>query len=104
MQVETLYLDPLFVGLTRPATMFGIPYMAFVVEFMSLAIVFLAVGNPLLLLLGIPVHAVLYLISAHDPGAFAGMSAWLKTGARCTNRVFWGCVTFSPTKPAKWSE
>lgn len=100
--VEDVYSDPLFVGLTRPATMFGIPYMAFVVEFMVVVIVFLGIGNPLYLLLAAPVHGILYLISAHDPGVFAGMAVWAKTNSRCTNKAFWGAVSFSPLKTVKW--
>ena len=66
-----VYTDVLFVGLTRPATMLGIPLTAFVIEFMATGNIFLAVGNPLYLLLALPIHAVLYLISANDPGAFS---------------------------------
>ena len=48
---QDVYTDPLFVGLTRPATMWGIPYIAFVIEFMATTLIFLAIGNPLYLLL-----------------------------------------------------
>jgi type IV secretion system protein VirB3 len=100
--VEDVYTDPLFVGLTRPATMFGIPYFAFVIEFMVVVIVFLGVGNPLYLLLTVPVHAVLYAISAHDPGIFAGIAMSAKTSSRCVNKGFWGAVTFSPLRTTKY--
>ena len=100
--VEDVYTDPLFVGLTRPATMFGIPYMAFVVEFMTVVIVFLGIGNPLYLLLAVPVHAVLYMVSAHDPGVFAGIGVWMSISARCVNKSFWGAVTFSPLTGKKY--
>ena len=100
--VADVYSDPLFVGLTRPATIFGIPYMAFVIEFMIVVIVFLGVGNPLYLLLAAPVHGILYLISGSDSGIFAGMAVWVKTSSRCTNKVFWGSVSFSPLKTVKW--
>lgn len=100
--VNDVYTDPLFVGLTRPATMFGIPFLAFIIEFMVVAVVFLGIGNPLYLLLAVPVHAILYLISAHDPGIFAGMAMWLKTSSKCRNRSFWGSVSFSPVNTVKW--
>lgn len=99
-----VYTDPLFVGLTRPATIWGIPYIAFVIEFMATTLIFLAVGNPLYLALAVPIHAVLYLISAHDPGVFASIFLWLKTTGRCRNSRFWGAASFSPVAVRKWRD
>jgi type IV secretion system protein VirB3 len=93
---QDVQTDPLFVGLTRPATMWGIPYAAFVVEFMATTLIFLAVGNPLFLLLAVPIHAVLYLVSANDPGIFGGILLWMKTFGRCRTSRFWGAASFSP--------
>jgi len=101
---QDVYTDPLFVGLTRPATMWGIPYAAFVAEFMATTLIFLAVGNPLYLLLVLPVHGVLYLISAHDPGVFGSIIVWMKTVGRCRNTRFWGAASFSPVETRKWSK
>lgn len=101
---QDIYTDPLFVGLTRPATMMGIPYMAFVLEIMTTTLIFLAVCNPLYMLLALPIHAVLYLISAHDPGIFNSIFVWLKTIGRCRNRVFWGSASFSPLPTKKWTK
>ena len=90
--------DPLFVGLTRPATMWGIPYTAFVFEFMATTLVFLAVGNPIYMLLAAPIHALLYLISANDPRMFDSIFKWMTTNGRCRNTKFWsGNVSFAPT-------
>lgn len=96
--------DPLFIGLTRPATMFGIPYIAFVVEFMATALIFLAVGNPVYLLLAVPIHGVLYLVSASDPGVFHSVFIWMKTTGRCRNMRFWGAASFSPLPSKKWQK
>ena len=41
--VPDLHTDVLFVGLTRPATLWGIPLVAFVIEFMTTVLIFLAV-------------------------------------------------------------
>ncbi len=101
--VQDVRTDPLFVGLTRPATMWGIPYIAFVVEFMATTLVFLAVGNPLYLALALPIHAILYLISANDPGVFASIFLWMKTIGRCRNTRFWGSASFSPLATRKWT-
>ena len=76
---QDVYTDPLFVGLTRPATMWGIPYTAFVIEFMATTLIFLAIGNPIYLVLAVPIHGVLYLISANDPAVFNSIFMWMKT-------------------------
>ena len=101
---QDVYTDPLFVGLTRPATMWGIPYMAFVIEFMATTIVFLAVGDPFYLLLAVPIHGVLYLISANNPGVFSSILLWMNTNGRCRNSGFWGAASFSPLPTKKWTE
>jgi len=93
---ELITVDPLFVGLTRPATLYGIPYFAAVIEFMAVTIGFLAIGNPLSLLAIVPVHFILYLISSADNNIFNSIALWFKTNSLCQNRYFWGAVTFSP--------
>lgn len=99
---EDIHIDTLFVGLTRPTTICGIPYTAFVVEFMATALIFLAVGNPIYLTMAVPIHGVLYLISASDPAAFNAIYMWLKTIGRCQNSRFWGAASFSPLPTKKW--
>lgn len=95
--------DILFVGLTRPATVLGVPYLAFVAELMATAIIFLAFGNPLYLLCGVPLHGVLFLVSSHDPGVFLSIWVWLKTSGRCNrNARFWGSTSCSPVTTRKW--
>ena len=97
-----LHKDLLFVALTRVPTIAGIPYMAFVLEMMFGSLMIIMVGKPLYLLLIVPVHGVLYLISAHDPGIFPEIEIWLKTAGRCLNRGFWGATSFSPLRVRKW--
>ncbi len=101
---QDVYTDPLFVGLTRPATMWGVPYIAFVVEFMATTLIFLAVGNPIYLLLALPMLGGLYLISANDPGVFGSLFMWMKTIGRCRNSRFWGAASFSPLPTKKWAK
>ena len=55
-----LEVDELFVGLTRPATVFGVHFTAFVIEMIVVGCVFLAIGNPLWLILFIP-HTVFFI-------------------------------------------
>jgi type IV secretion system protein VirB3 len=97
-----VYTDPLFVGLTRPALLWGIPYTAAVIEVVTTAIIFLAVGDPFYLLLAVPFHAVLYLISANNPGAFNSIYLWTITTGRCKTFRFWEAASFSPLPTKKW--
>lgn len=99
---QDIYLDTLFVGMTRPATMWGIPYVAFIVEILATALIFLAVNDIFFLLIAFPIHATLYAISASDPGKFSSMALWLRTNARCRNTRFWGSASFSPVSVKKW--
>lgn len=97
-----LHKDVLFVGLTRVPLVIGIPYAAFVAEVMFMAIEHVMVGNPLYLLFIVPIHAVLYLISSHDPGIFAEIAAWSNTTSRCRNNKLWQMPSFSPLSVSKW--
>lgn len=99
---QDIYLDTLFVGMTRPATMWGIPFVAFIVEILSTALVFLAVGDIIFIFIAVPIHATLYAISASDPGKFASLALWLNTNGRCRNSSFWGSASFSPMSVKKW--
>jgi type IV secretion system protein VirB3 len=100
--VTQLRSDPLFVGLTRPATLLGVPYAAFVLEVVVVMVIFINLRNPLYAGLALPVHGVLYLISAHDPGIFAAIFQWGPTIGRCRNIDFWGAASFSPLPLKKW--
>ena len=102
-QDVTVVVDPLFVGLTRPATIFGIPYEAFVAEFVVVAILFLAIGDIVYLLLIVPLHGVLYLVSGQNHAAFGSLMVWMMTKGRCKNSRFWGgAASFSPLASKKW--
>lgn len=96
--------DPLFVGLTRPATVWGIPYSAAAVEIMVTMVVFLAVGNPLYLLLAVPIHLVLYMMSANNPGRFNSLKVWIITVGRCMTRSHWKSTSFSPISKKRLSK
>jgi type IV secretion system protein VirB3 len=99
-----IHKDLLFVALTRVPTIAGIPYMAFVLEMMFASMMIIMVGKLQYVLLVVPVHGVLYLISARDPGIFAEIEIWMKTAGRCLNRGFWGATSFSPLSTKKWKQ
>lgn len=102
-ETRVISKDILFVGLTRVPTVLGVPYAVFVIEVMFLSLLNIGSGNPLLLLLGVPIHGIFYLVSAHDPGIFEEFFAWSKTIGRCRNRKFWGGASFSPLDVHKWN-
>lgn len=101
---DELIEDPLFVGLTRPATIGGVPYFAFVFNMMVTSIAFLGAGNIFVMVIGLPLHGVLYAISADDPNRFYKMWIWVNTIGKCRNRKFWNAASFSPLTRKKWIE
>lgn len=99
-----VHKDPLFVALTRVPTVLGVPYVAFVMEIIFASLINIMSGNPLNSLLVLPIHAVFYAISSHDPGIFAEIEVWSKTSGRCLNKGFWGAASFSPIPTRKWKK
>jgi type IV secretion system protein VirB3 len=97
-----IHKDVLFVAMTRSPTILGVPYVAFVLETMLGSLIIIIGKNPLYLLALLPVHAVLYAISAHDPGIFAEIEVWSRTAGRCLNKKFWSSASFSPLTTKKW--
>ena len=89
-------VDKLFVGLTRPTTVLGIPYTAFVFETFVSMMVFLMSNNLFYFAIIFPFHAVLYAISATDAGQFDEIYKWLITNGRCLNVRYWSSASFSP--------
>lgn len=100
---EELQIDELFLGMTRPATYWGVPLVAFLLEMFTVIIVFLGSGNPLWLALALPIHFVLYLISATDPGRFDAWRLWLMTFGRTPNILFWrSAASYSPLRVKRY--
>lgn len=95
-QEDTVLTDPLFVGLTRPTMVWGVQFEAFVLNFMLTTIVFLAIGNPLYMLIGFPVHGIAYAISLNEPRAFSLFFLWLIAKSKCRNRGYWKVNSYSP--------
>lgn len=96
-----LIVNPVFVGLTRPATVLGVTYITFVIEFVGVAFVFLATANPLWLALLVPVHGLMYMVSAHDQARASNWMLAVITKGRCLNRLYWRSSAFSPATPKR---
>lgn len=100
---DGIVANDLAVGLTRPATLGGVPVKPLLCGVFVVLVVFLAAGNPFYLLTAVPMYLGLRLLSAEYPRIFAEIAAWLRVNARCNNRVFWrGAASFSPRRAAKW--
>lgn len=89
-------VDPLFVGLTRPAMVFGVTYSYFIVTVMITAIGFLGTNSLFFFLAAVPIHGLGYAGCAYDPRIF---DLTLKRFSKCPpvrNAGFWKCNTYEP--------
>ena len=95
MDKETL-TDPLFLGLTRPALVWGVPQPFFVLNAMVSMVAFLVSNSFLPLLLGGPaLHGLADLLCLKDIRIF---DIWLTKAQflRCRNRCYWGANSYDP--------
>ncbi|KLB52708.1 VirB3 family type IV secretion system protein, partial [Xanthomonas euvesicatoria] len=70
MARDSVQVDPLFAGATRPATVGGITYEAIVFIAMIVGTGYVASENLLWLLSYVPMHGIAYGICQKDPRAF----------------------------------
>jgi type IV secretion system protein VirB3 len=87
-------VDPLFLGLTRPAMFWGVTHSYFVITLIVSLIGFLATHSWLALLLAVPIHGLGYLACLRDPRVFDLAFVKASKCARCANRRFWGATTY----------
>lgn len=93
---KTLAADPLFLGLTRPPVVGGVPQSFFVLNMMLSMMAFLMLNAFWPLLIGGPLlHGVAYLICLKDIRTF---DLWLAKAKflRCLNRRYWGANSYDP--------
>ena len=76
---EGLAADLLFVAATRPPTRWGVPYLALLVNMVLTMEIFLMVKNPLIVLLGVPIHGVCMLLCSRDARFFELAMLWAQT-------------------------
>ena len=94
---KTLATDPLFLGLTRPATVWGVPQPFFVLNGMLSMAVFLNANSFAALFVGAPlVHALGYLLCLKDPRI---LDLWWAKARflRCLNRQHWRANSYDPS-------
>lgn len=94
---DDITTDPVFLGLTRPATLLGVPLIPAVMSMLPVVLIFIATANPLMLLAGVPVWAVLALVTRSDPHRLNNALHWFATRAKCSRSArWWGAPTVSP--------
>ncbi len=74
----------------------GAPFEFVMLNGMFSTILFLAAGNPLYLLVGVPLHGVMWGISRHDPRL--GELLWLHmrlAGSSSITKRFWGVRSYT---------
>ncbi len=99
-----IIVDPLFVGPTRPSTVWGVTFPAFLLNGIIVMEAFIMTRNLLWLGLFVPIHGICYLICKNDPQTFDLFRLWGMTkGASYLGRFifksnfrFWQASTYSP--------
>ncbi len=96
MQLEELTEDDLFLACTRPAMWRGVPLEALAINGMATSIVFVMVGNPFYMLIGVAVHYATRALVSHDYNMFRTLRLWVETKGRACNKGRWGGSSISP--------
>ena len=94
-----LATDTLFVGMTRPAMLFGVTYSAMIVNLVLSVEAFVLTKNLAWLLAFVPVHGLFYLVCLYEPQFFDLLQLWGRTRgqALATGSLrFWRASSRSP--------
>ena len=89
-------MDPLVLGLSRPPTIMGVPYAAALLNAVVTMTVFIAFSNLLFLLIAVPVHLVLVVLSLIDVRFLDIAMVVASKCPRSMNRVYWGTQSYAP--------
>jgi len=89
-------MDRLFVGLTRPAMKWGVPMDAIILGGLVASVALIATGNPLYLLLYIPIHSFMFVLCLKEPNITRLAMLWVMTKLRSNLRHGIGAATASP--------
>ncbi len=90
-------VDPLFLAVTRPALMMGVPIEAAVLIVGTMSVTLSVFGNPIYAgAVGVVLYALARLITRHDINAFRLFFLWGRTKLANRNRSVWGGSSYSP--------
>jgi len=93
--VEPLEDSTLFLAVTRPAMVLGVPMEAMGANVILTGVCQLLLGLQFLLL-GILFHILFMGIARHDHKAFSVLARWFETKGRSVNTGFWGGFSITP--------
>ncbi len=88
--------EPLFIGATRPAMMFGVTMNFFTANMMISALTYLFANNPLYLLMVLPLHGIAWGLCKNEPRMLSLVALWAKTKGACFNRRYWKASSYQP--------
>ena len=98
-----IIVDSLFVAATRPTTIAGVTFSAFMLNVLIVMEFFTFSRNLLWLLLFIPIHLIFYWVCHNDLATFDLLGLWVKTKAAnfkglnvFGNKRFWKSSSYSP--------
>lgn len=87
--------DPLVIGLTRPPTIWGVPYIAAMFNGSLTICLFIAFADLRMLLVCIPTHMVLYFAALIDIRYLDILRVLAGKCPRTLNKSFWGSQSYS---------
>jgi type IV secretion system protein VirB3 len=91
-------MDVLFVGMTRPAMRFGVPYAALIVNALITLELFLLTRNLFSLFAAVPIHGLVWSLSISEPRFFELLKVWALVRARARGGYTspWSVLTYGP--------
>ena len=95
MDSEELRINPIFVGLTRPAMMMGITLDYLSVCFMIAVSAFIAANSIKYLLLYVPLHIFGWIACKVDHNIFRLLAKKMEF-INVPNKKIWGCQSYEP--------
>ena len=92
-----LTADVLFLGVTRPALAFGVPYAALLLNAMVTLELFLLTRNLLCIVLCVPLHGLTWIACLAEPRFFELVALWGRVRAPARRSVrAWGALGYAP--------
>ena len=88
--------DPLFVGMTRPAMLFGVTYSGIIINAMFVSVFFITSDDFWPFVWGIPIHGAMVLLCRWEPRYFDILSVWANTKGQAKSRFYWKGASYRP--------
>ncbi|QED23595.1 VirB3 family type IV secretion system protein [Candidatus Deianiraea vastatrix] len=85
-----LRLDPLFLGLTRPAMILGVSFMYFVLNLLIGVVTFITTSSFKVVPVSVIIHLLGMMLAKKEPLAIEMLMLKMQKFNRCPNRVYHG--------------